>query len=168
VKGLFGSAASGSYSHSIEMPNQRVVAAEFFVTNAKGSSQVTALAFTNTVDRGLRTLSGGQFTMQVAGELAVQSNAVPPCSIDRARAVRDVYASVTDASDGANIKVQVTANGEPWCSLTILSGGTLSPAVSGLDLPPLLSGTILGLDVVSTGLAGTGRPGSGLTVTIRV
>ncbi|MDZ4798338.1 MAG: phage tail protein [Bryobacteraceae bacterium] len=168
VKGLFGSPASGSYSHSIEMPNQRVVAAELFVTNGKGNSQVAALAYSNTVDHGLRTLSGGQFTMQVSGELAVQSNAVPPCSIDRARAVRDVYASVTDAPDGASIVLQVTANGEPWCSLTIVSGQTLSTAVSGLDLPPLLSGTILGLDVISTGLAGSGRPGSGLTVTIRV
>ncbi len=168
VKGLFGSAASGSYSHSIEMPNQRVVAAEFFVTNGKGNSQVTTLSFANTVDGGLRTLSGGQFTLQVSGELAVQSSAVPPCAVDRARAVRDVFATVTEAPEGADIVLHVTANGEPWCTLTIAAGQTISPAVEGLTLPPLLPETTLGLDVVSTGLAGIGRPGSGLTVTIRV
>lgn len=164
-RGLFGSEAAGSYSHPIEMPNQRVVAAELFVTNSKGNSQVSTLSFANRFDGGLRTLSGGQFTMQISGDLAVQSNAVPPCTVDRSRSVRDVFANVTEAPDGADIILAVTVDGKPWCALTIEAGSTTSTAVSGVTLPPLEAETTLGLDIISTGLAGTGRPGSGLTVT---
>ncbi len=168
VKGLFGTPAGADYSQSIAMPNQRIIVAEMFVTNAKGSSQVSSQSYTNTVDEGLRTLSGGQFTLQVAGMLAIQSSAVPPCSVDQTRSVRDVFASVTDAPDGAPIAVRVTAGSQALCDLTIPAGQTTSNVISGVNLPPLVAGTNLGLDIISTGVAGIGRPGAGLTVTIRL
>src|SRR5579885_1199083 len=62
VRGFFGSPASGSYAHSIFLPDVRVGAAEFFVTNTIGNGPVAMGAFGVTVDQGLRTLSGGQIS----------------------------------------------------------------------------------------------------------
>ncbi|MBC7926756.1 MAG: hypothetical protein H7039_13960 [Bryobacteraceae bacterium] len=168
VRNFFGSPASGSYAQSIEMPSQRVVLAEFFVTNGRGNSQVSSVSYSNTTDRGLRTLSGGQFTMQVAGNLAIQSDAVPPLSVDRPRSVRDVFATLAEPAAGGPLNIRVSRGATMWCDLTIPAGQSISSTVDGRDLPPLTPGTVLRLDVLSTGLAGTGRPGSGLTVTIRV
>lgn len=168
TKGLFGTPASGSYSQSISMPNFRIGVAELFVTNAKGNSQVTGQSYTNTSDFGIRTLSGGQFSLQVAGELAIQSDAVPLTSVDQPRAVRDVVATVAQAPDGADVAVRVKAGGVAWCDLTIPAGSTSSIWVDGRELPPLDPAASLGLDILSTGLAESGRPGAGLTVTIRV
>ncbi|MBC7926874.1 MAG: hypothetical protein H7039_14575, partial [Bryobacteraceae bacterium] len=168
VKGFFGTPASGSYAHSITMPNARIGVAELYVTNVRGNSQVTGISYSNTVDTGIRTLSGGQFTLQVSGELAIQSAAVPPVSVDSPRSVRDVSATVAQAGDGGDTRLRITSNGATYCELTIPAGQNLSNVVDGRTLPPLLPGMSLGLDILSTGLAGTGRPGSGLTVTIRV
>jgi hypothetical protein len=77
AKGFFGSPASGSYSHVLSLPCRRVVVAELFVTNARGNSQSGWASYAGLVDGGIRTLSGGQISMQVDGMLAVQSDAVP-------------------------------------------------------------------------------------------
>jgi len=168
-KGLFGTAASGSYSQFITMPNQRIALAELFVTNSKGNSQVTGQRYTNTLDRGLRTLSGGQLTLQVAGELAIQSDAAPPLAIDESRSARDVFARVTDAPTDGDILIRLKTDPETtWCELTIPSGATSSASLDGATLAPLMAGSALLLDILSTGLASSGRAGAGLTVTIRV
>ena len=60
VDGFFGSPASGSYGYSMFLPDVRVGAAEFFVTNEFGNSPVTETSFGATTDEGLRTLAGGQ------------------------------------------------------------------------------------------------------------
>jgi len=168
AKGFFGTPASGSYSQSIMMPNVRIAVAELFVTNSRGNSQVTGNSYTNTEDGGIRTLSGGQFTLQLGGNLAIQSDAVPPVSVDAPRAVRDVYATVAEAPDGSDIVLRVTSNGSQYCELTIPAGSSVSESIDGRALPPLTPGMSLGLNILSTGLAESGRPGAGLTVTIRV
>jgi hypothetical protein len=168
AKGFFGTPASGSYSQSITMPNVRIAVAELFVTNSRGNSQVTGNSYTNTEDGGVRTLSGGQFTLQLGGNLAIQSDAVPPVSVDAPRAVRDVYATVAEAPDGSDIVLRVTSNGSQYCELTIPAGSSVSESIDGRALPPLTPGMSLGLNILSTGLAESGRPGAGLTVTIRV
>jgi hypothetical protein len=118
------------------------------------------------VDGGMRTLSGGQFSIQIDGPLAVQSEAVPQLSVESSHAVRDIFANVMESSTGGPIEVRVTHDGETYCTLTIPAGSTLSdPVIDGLALPPLESGWKLGLDVVAIG---TDRPGAGLTVTIRL
>ena len=62
---FFGSPASGSYSHSIFLPDVRIGAAEFFVTNLRGNSPVASGSFGGTADQGLRTLAGGELSIQV-------------------------------------------------------------------------------------------------------
>jgi hypothetical protein len=165
VRGIFGTPAAGSYSQTITVPDIRIAAAELYVTNVKGNSQVGVRCYTREEDGGVRTLSGGQFSMQVSGTLSVQSAAVPGLSVETGHAVRDMYATVLEPSTVTPITVQVTCDGEIYATLTIPAGETLcDPVLDGLTLPPLKAGSTLGLDVVGVG---SDRPGAGLTVTIR-
>ena len=93
LRGIFGTPASGSYSQVLTVPDIRIAAAELYVTNVKGNSQVGAASFSGLVDGGIRTLSGGQLSMQVDGPLAIQSNAVPQLSVEAAHSLRDVFAT---------------------------------------------------------------------------
>ena len=74
---FFGSPASGSYAFPITIPDVRIAAGELFMTNSRGNSSVAAESFTNTTDLGLRSLLGGQLTIQIEGPLAIQTNAAP-------------------------------------------------------------------------------------------
>ena len=85
---FFGTPASGSYSYRVVFPNVRIAAAEFFVTNSKGNSTVMQRAFTLATDGGIRTLSGGQVSIQIEGLLAIQTAAAPPLIIDSPHSVR--------------------------------------------------------------------------------
>jgi hypothetical protein len=167
VRGFFGSPASGSYSHSLTMPNMRVVLAEMFVTNVRGNSQVGFACYAGLEEGGIRTLSGGQMLLQIDGPLAVQSNAVPPISCDVPRAIRDVFATVAEAPTGDPIRLRVTRDGDEFCDLTIEPGATTSQVVNGRSLPALKPGWGMGLDILATGQSATSSPGASLTVTIR-
>jgi hypothetical protein len=148
------------------VPDIRIVAAELYVTNVKGNSQLGVNCYSRLVDAGIRTLSGGQFSMQIDGALSVQSDAVPRISVEAAHAVRDLYANVLEPPTGSPIQVCVTRDGETYATLTIPPGETISdPVLDGLTLPPLETNWKLGLDVVGVG---SDRPGAGLTVTIRL
>jgi hypothetical protein len=166
VRGIFGTPASGSYSQSLIVPDIRIVVAELYVTNVKGNSRIGSNCYSRLADGGIRTLSGGQFSMQVDGPLSVQADAVPRISIEAPHALRDLFAEVVEPSTGAPIQVRVTADGETYATLTIPPGETLSdPVLDGLTLTPLQAGSKLGMDVVGVG---NDRPGSGLTVTMRL
>jgi hypothetical protein len=166
VRGIFGTPASGSYSQSLIVPDIRIVVAELYVTNVKGNSRVGSNCYSRLADGGIRTLSGGQFSMQVDGPLSVQADAVPRISIEAPHALRDLFAEVVEPSTGAPIQVRVTVDGEIYATLTIPPGETLSdPVLDGLTLTPLQAGSKLGMDVVGVG---NDRPGSGLTVTMRL
>jgi hypothetical protein len=148
------------------VPDIRIVVAELYVTNVKGNSRVGWNCYSRLADGGIRTLSGGQFSMQVDGPLSVQADAVPRISIEAPHALRDLFAEVVEPSTGAPIQVRVTVDGEIYATLTIPPGETLSdPVLDGLTLTPLQAGSKLGLDVVRVG---NDRPGSGLTVTMRL
>ena len=82
VNGFFGSPASGSYSNSIFLPDVRVGAAELFVTNSIREGPVAGGASGATTDEGLRTLAGGQMSIQVEGYLAIQTDAAPPLIVE--------------------------------------------------------------------------------------
>lgn len=165
-KSFFGSPASGDWTYPVSFPNVRIISAELVVTNSQGSSPAATLSFTGLQDGGLRTLSGGQFSFQVGGFLAVQTGAAPDIIIDAPKVVRDVYAVVKQAPSGAPIQIAILLNGNPYCSLTIPDGaGTVTSAVDGVSLPPMKY-----RDRLSLNITGVGRviPGSGLTVIIRV
>jgi hypothetical protein len=165
---FFGSPASGSYAFPITIPDVRIAAAELFMTNSRGNSSVAAESFTNTTDLGLRTLLGGQLTIQIEGPLAIQTNAAPPLVVDTSCSVRDVSAVVLDAPTGAPVTMQVTQNGSVYCELTIATGATVSNVVDGFALGPLQAQAIINLNITSVVQTANTQPGSDLTVTIRL
>lgn len=165
---FFGTPSSGDYSYRVAFPDVRVAAAEFLVTNAHGNSSVSQRAFTETQDGGIRTLSGGQLSLQVSGPLAIQNRAAPPLIIDSAHSVRDIFANVGVAPTGARVDLQVTQDGEIYCQLQIAAGATASNLVNGASLPPLQAQAQLGLDILAVPQTADSLPGADLTVTIRL
>ncbi len=169
---FFANRGSANYLHTVSVPDVRVATAGFFVTNALGNSQANQICFTETANGGLRTLSGGQFSIQVSGYLATQQNAAPPLLIEAAHAVRDVRATVTQPATGYNISVDVLQNGTEYCNLIIPDGSTTSNIVSGVTLPTaLLDEATLTINLtleVDAGSTQSISPGRDLTVTIRL
>ncbi len=168
VKNFFGSPASGSFAYPIFIPDVRIAAAELYVTNTRGNSETARVSFTETAQQGLRTLSGGQLSIQVEGYLAIQTNAAPPLVIEEAHSVRDIFAVVGQAPTGAPVQLQLRQDGQPYCALTIPAGATMSNVVDGFGLPPLRERGELTLDIVSVGYGDGVTPGADLTVTIRL
>ncbi len=165
---FFGSPSSGSYAFPITIPDVRIAAAELFMTNSRGNSSVAAESFTSSTDLGLRSLLGGQLTIQVEGPLAIQTNAAPPLVVENTCSVRDVYAVVQDAPSGAPVTMQVTQNGQVYCELTIPMGATISNVVNGFALGPLPAQALIGLNITSVVQTANTTPGVNLTVTIRL
>jgi hypothetical protein len=162
--GFFGSPYSGSWSYPISLPNLRIASAELLVTNRIGDSPVRSLCLTGTLDRGLRTLSGGQYAIQVEGYLAVEQSAAPALIVEAPHAVRDVYAILGSAAD-AEVRLQVNVDGAPYCTLAFPAGTTSSPAADGNLLAPLSTGSKITLSILAVGQT---IPGSDLTVLIRL
>lgn len=173
---FFQNQASVNYMHTVSLPDVRIIAAEFLVTNSFGSSQARQESYAAVPpDSDLRTLSGGQFSLQVNGYLATQQNAAPPLVVEASHAVRDIRATVNQAAVGYDVSVQVFQNGVAYGGpLVIPSGTTASSAiVEGAELPPLLAGALLTINVtlnLSTSAAPPNGPSPGrdLTVTIRL
>ena len=176
AKDFFGSQASGSFAYSIFLPDVRVGAAEFFATNSIGNGPVAMGAFGNTVDQGLRTLSGGQISIQVEGYLAIQADAAPVLTLDTFYAARDIFAVLSEAPDepagtpspvgGATL--QLRQGSTVYCTLTIPDGMTISNVVNGFALPPLAANADLHVDILNVPTAADTLPGRDLTVTIRL
>jgi len=165
---FFGSPASGAFAYPVFLPDVRIAAAELYVTNSRGNSETAKTNFTATADLGIRTLSGGQLTIQVEGYLAIETGAAPPLVIEDAHAVRDVFAVVREASTGAPVDLALLVNGNPYCTLTIGSGATVSNTVSGFGLAALQPLDRVTLNIVSVGSTAATAPGRDLTVTIRL
>jgi hypothetical protein len=161
---FFGSPYAGSWTYPIPLPDARVACAELFVTNSRGSSAQHGIFLTHNDDLGLRTFSGGQYSLQVAGFLSVDASAVPPVVVEASHAVHEVYAVLGAAAD-AEVKVRVLVNGAPYCLVKFIAGTTLSDGVDGNVLPPLLVGDLITLSVESVGIADAGAD---LTVLIRL
>jgi Putative phage tail protein len=168
VHGFFGSPASGDYSYSVFLPDVRIASAGLFMTNVYGSGAATLAPFVATVDQGLRTLSGGQLSLQVEGYLATQTDAVPPLVIETTEASRDIFAVVGQAPSGGPVQLQLRQGSTIYCSLTIADGTTTSASVNGFGLPPLVAGSLISLDVLSVPGAADTLPGRDLTVIIRL
>jgi hypothetical protein len=168
VSGFFGSPASGDFNYSIFLPDVRIAAAELFMTNVYGSGPPTFAPFVATVDQGLRTLAGGQFSMQVEGYLAIQTDAVPPLVIEATQAVRDIFAVVGEAPSGGDVQLQLRQGTTVYCTLTIADGTTVSASVNGFGLPALVANSQMSLDILTVPGAADTLPGRDLTVIIRL
>ena len=161
---FFGSPYSGSWSYEVALPDARVASAELFVTNGLGNSPVKDIYLTSTVDNGLRTLSGGQYSIQVTGYLAVEQSAAPAIVVDATHTVRDVFAVLGTVAD-APVNLQLNLDGAAWCTLTVAAGAITSAAVTGNGLGPLTAGAKLTLSVLTVGQT---YPGADLTVVVRL
>ena len=161
---FFGSAYSGSWTFPVILPDVRVASAELFATNNKGNSPIGSIALTHTTDLGLRTTSGGQYTIQVDGFLAVDQYAAPALVMDASHAVREIYAVLGTAAD-APVHLQLNVSGIPYCSLTFAASTSVSNSVAGNSLPPLAAGSQVTLSILSVGQV---YPGADLTVLIQL
>ncbi len=164
-KGFFGSPYSGTWKYAFALPDSRIASAEFFVTNDRGNSEPAAACLTQTTDCGLRTLSSGQFSIQVNGYLAVDSNAAPDLVIEAAHAIRDVFAVVRQAPSGGPVQMAIRQDGADYCTLTIPAGATASDSINGLTLGTLNAGARLSLAITAVGETDSGFD---LTVVIRL
>jgi hypothetical protein len=162
--GFFGSPYSGSWSFGVALPDARIASAELFCTNRKGDGESAAIRLTHNDDRGLRTLSGGQYSAQVSGFLAVDEMAAPPLMVEASHAVKDLYAVLGTAAD-AEVAVEARVDGAAWCTVRIPAGSMVSDSADGGGLPPLLAGSKVTIAVKSVGRA---LPGADLTVVIRL
>jgi hypothetical protein len=168
---FFANRASQNFIHTAHLPDLRISAAQFFVTNSFGDSQSSQQCFTTLANGGLRTLSGGQFSMQVAGVLSAQQTAAPPLLVAASHAVRDIRASLNQAPTGYTIGIDLLQNGVRYTTLTIASATTASNVVNGASLPALTEGATLTLTTRLTKVAnytGTLYAGKDLMVTIRM
>ncbi|MGH9662675.1 MAG: phage tail protein, partial [Bryobacteraceae bacterium] len=162
---FFGSPASGSWHFPVSLPDVRIASTEMHVTNALGNSPVEAFSVTQSIDHGMRTLSGGEFVMTVEGFLAIENGASPDLVVESAHSVRDVFAVVRQAPAGAPVDIRLKHNGVTYTTLSIAAGAIVSNSVNGFFLPPLAAGARISLDVTSVGST---VPGSDLTVIIRL
>ncbi len=165
---FFGSPASGEFSYSAVLPDIRIAAAELTVRNAKGDSAPHVACYTQTLDYGLRTGSGGQFTMQMDGFVAIQTDATAPIVVQERHAVRNVCAVLREPPMGAPIRINVRQDADVIATLAIAAGDTASDIVSGFGLAPLRAGARIHVDVVSAPQAAGTHPGRDLTVMVRV
>ncbi len=166
VRDFFGSPASGSYSYPMYLPDVRIGAAELFLTNDRGDSPTARISFVAREDLGIRTLSGGQFALQVDGTLSLQRDAVPPLMVEDTHAVRDIYAVLRQPA-GGDVKIRLRQNDTPYCDLTIPSG-TTGASLPGFGMAPLGAKAQLSLDIIGVPQDPAAFPGAGLAVTIRM
>ncbi|MBV9301364.1 MAG: phage tail protein [Acidobacteriaceae bacterium] len=176
ARGFFEDRASNNYVHTVTLPDIRIAGAQLYVTNSFGDSQASSQSYTAYPDNGLRTLSGGQFSIQVSGYLATEQNAAPPLLVEANHAVRDLRATLSQPAQGYTTTVTVLQNGTPYggdsAVLSIAPGELTSNIVDGVTLPPLEENAALTVNIAldvdpSSGTPSTVSPGRDLSVTIR-
>lgn len=163
-QGFFGSPYSGSWSAVVPLPDVRIAAAKLFLTNRKGDGPAGPVSLTHSTPCGLRTLSGGQYSIQVSGFLAVDQSAGPALVIEAGHSVRDVFAILGTAAD-STVQLQLNLDGTAYCQLTFAPGAIVSSSVDGSTLSALSANSKLTLSILSVGQT---YPGADLTVLIRL
>jgi len=162
--GFFGSPYSGTWSYAIEIPDVRIAGGTLYLTNRKGNGVPASIGLTHSLASGLRTLSGGQYSIQVSGFLAVDQSAAPALVTEAAHAVRDIFAVLGTAADGP-VELQLSLNGNPYCTLQFATSAITSNSVDGSTLLPLPTNAQITLSVISVG---QNCPGADLTLIIRL
>ncbi len=166
--GFFGNPASASYVHTVHALDICVAATQLYMTNVRGDGQAGTQCFVTAASNGLRTLAGGQLSMQVSGTLAVQQNATPPLFIEASHSVEDVRATVGVAPVGSPLGLTLWQGSTVYCNLQVPAATTTSPVIDGVTLPPLIAGSMLRLDITAVPTGWANSPGRDLTVTIRL
>jgi hypothetical protein len=110
--------------------------------------------------------SGGQYSIQVSGYLAIESDAAPPLIVDTTQNPVDCTAYVNLAPQGGPVVCRVLQGTTVFATLTIPAGATQSNTVKGLA--QLTVGSILSLNITNVPGSGSMQPGKDLTVVIRL
>ena len=164
-RGIFGTPAAANWAHSAWMPGLRIACVEAIVTNSLGDSPAATASYSELLDKGLRTLHGGQFNLQYEGRLAILTDATANITVQESLAIRDCFAHLKTAPVGADVVIEIVQEAGTVATLTILAGQTMSGVLSGASLPVLQESAQLRLNITSVG---TVFPGSDLSVTLRV
>ncbi len=164
-RAIFGTPTAAKWRSSIWLPSVRLAWAEFSVTNSFGESPIASENYSELTDNGLRTLRGGQFSLQVDGVMAIEDDAAAAIRVQEPLAIRDVIAQVKQAPVGADLVIDLRQEAAVLGTMTISDGALASNALAGADLAVLAEGDRLLLDVAAVG---TTFPGADLTVTVRV
>lgn len=168
---FFQNRASVNIIHTFSLPDVKVAAAEFFVSNGFGSSQTVTSCFTGTPPAGLRTFSGGQFNLQVSGYLSSIQNAAPPLLVEASHAIRDVRITLGQPAVGYDTNVEILQDQMSLCVLTVPAGTASSSLIDGGSLPVLRKEGLLTVNVSQTlnsTAPANAKPGKDLTATIRM
>ncbi len=164
-RGIFGTPAAAEWSHVAWMPGLRIACVDAVVTNSLGDSPVGSANYSELADKGLRTLHGGQFSLQYEGPLAILSDATANLTVQENLAIHDCFAHLKQAPTGADVVIEVRQDTTIVATLTVSAGQTMSGVLNGVELPILQESSQLRLNITSVG---TDFPGSDLSVTIRV
>lgn len=168
VPGYFSSTSAVGFRYNFRLPNVRVSGADLTLYNRVGASPRAEECYTGVVNYGVRTLSGGQITMNTHGYLAIEASAGNSYVVDRTTVVRDVSAFVQEPPAGADVEIMVRVNGDVYCELVIPSGSHVATAVSRFNVAPLPAGATLSFDIVNVPPADVGTPGRDLTVLMQI
>ena len=164
-RGIFGTPIAADWSHTAWMPGLRIACVEAIVTNSLGDSPAAVANYSELLDKGLRTLHGGQFTLQYEGRLAILTDATANITVQQNLAIHDCFAHLKQAPVGAHVVIEIVQDSETVAALTILAGQTMSGVLNGEALPILQESSQLKLNITGVG---TDFPGSDLSVTVRV
>jgi hypothetical protein len=168
LPGQLTSTAAARFRYNARIPNVRIAAADMAIYNRFGAGPLRQECYTQLVDDGLRTLSGGHLALAVAGYLAIEASAPGKYVADRDLVVGDVYAVVVEPPVGAPVEIAVRVAGNEYCTLSIPSGSFTSAPVSRFNHAPIPTGSAITFDILSVPPASAGSPGKDLTVFLSV
>ena len=113
-RSFFGSPENATWAHHAVLPGARLACSQLQLTNSQGDSPIGEALLTGSIGGGLRSLRGGQLTFQIEGVFGVLDNATPVLSVQENLAIRDVYAIVKGAPQGAGCAVDDSARRGRW------------------------------------------------------
>lgn len=141
----------------------RQIARQLDQVSTGGGTRTNTGSTTTVVNAGK---SGGQYSIEVSGYLAIETNAAPPLVVDTTQQPVDCTAYVNLAPTGGPVVCQVFQGKTLFATLTIPAGATQSNTVTGLA--QLMQGSILTLNITNVPGSGSMQPGKDLTVSIRL
>ena len=111
---------------------------------------------TQTIDCGLRTLAGGQYSLQVDGFLAIQTGQLRTWWWKRRTQCAMSSRSSSRRRWGGPFKSRSTTPAEPIALSRFRMAATISNVVKGFGMPFLDAGSRIGMDITSCGLDSPG------------
>ncbi len=168
LPGLLSATAGARFRYNTVLPNVRIAAADLSIYNRIGQGAVREECYTQLIDGGLRTLSGGQISFSIAGYLMIEASATSPYVAERDLVVGDVYASVVEPPVGAPVQIVLRVDGSEYCSLSIAAGSFTSAPVSRFNVAPIPAGAAITVDILNVPPASLGTPGRDLAVFLQV